>query len=253
MPVIEGRGFIDRDTDVALVNETLALRYFAGSAVGRMLTDAAGESVQIVGVVRTHTYRAFAGAPSPMVFYPMAGTTARGYAAVIRSRGYERADARVREVFERIGLPYKLTVPPFDGYLANALAADRLIARLAGACGLASLALAILGVYAVIADLVRRRVREIGLRIALGASQWQVLRAVLGFGLVPALGGVAAGVLGAEVATRLARSYVFELPVLEPALVLATTAALAALVAAAVIPHALRSLRVSPAIVLRQQ
>ena len=80
-----------------------------------------------------------------------------------------------------------------------------------------------------------------------------MLRALLGFGLVPALAGVAAGILGAETATRLARSYVYELPVLDASLVIVTTMALVAVVAAAVLPHALRSVRISPLVVLREQ
>jgi ABC-type antimicrobial peptide transport system permease subunit len=122
---------------------------------------------------------------------------------------------------------------------------------LAGACGSPPLALAIIGVYGVIADLVRRRTREIGLRIALGAPPSQVLHAVLGFGLAPALAGVAAGVFGADAAIRLARSFVYELPVLDATLVLFTTGGLAVIVAAAVIPHALRAVRINPVVVLR--
>ena len=251
LPVIEGRMFTDRDTDVAVVNEALAQRYFAGSPIGRTLIDATGERAEIVGVVRTRPYRAFEGTPSPMVYYPMLRSKARAFAAVVRSRGYERVDAALRTILERAGATRTLDVLPFDVYLARELATDRLIARLAGACGLASLALAILGAYAVIADLVRRRTREIGLRIALGATQWQVLRDVLGFGMAPVLAGVSVGVIGAEVAVRLARSFVFELPALDPSLVVLTTVTLVAIIAVAVLPHALRSVRVSPAVVLR--
>src|SRR5205085_5873053 len=185
----------------------LEQRYFAGLAVGRSLTAADGHTVEIVGVVRTRGYRAFEGPPSPMVFYPMTRNGTRAYAAVVRSRDW-RAETKVRAALERAGTPKQLDVLAFEAYLARALAPDRLVARLAAACGLASLSLAIIGVYGVIADLVRRRTREIGLRIALGAGPWQVLHAVLGFGLVPALAGVALGVFGAEAAVRFARSFV---------------------------------------------
>lgn len=255
IPAIEGRTFTtqeDRDDrDVAVVNEALAQRYFVDRAVGHVLTDAEGHRTEIVGVVRTRSYRALAGPPQPMVYYPMAKSSGRAYAAIVRSRDYERADDRIRAALLRAGPSRNLDVLPFDAYLARALAPDRLIARLAGACGLASLVLAIIGVYGVIADMVRRRTREIGLRIALGAAPWQVLHAVLGFGLPPAFTGVAAGVLGAEAAIRFARTFVYELPALDAGLVAATTAALVAIVAAAVVPHALRAVRVNPVIVLR--
>src|SRR5207302_2621179 len=133
-----------------------------------------GRAVEIVGVVRTRAYRAFEGPPPPMVFFPMARSGTRAYAAVVRSRD-PRAEAKIRGALARAGTPKSAELQAFEAYLARALAPDRLIARLAGACGLASLALAIVGVYGIIADLVRRRTREIGLRIALGASPWQVL------------------------------------------------------------------------------
>jgi hypothetical protein len=76
-----------------------------------------------------------------------------------------------------------------------------------------------------------------------------VLHDVLGCGLAPVLGGVATGVLGAEAAVRLARSFIYELPALEAGLVAATTAGLVVVVAAVVIPHAWRAMRVNPAIV----
>ena len=255
MLVIEGRTFTPADgtgehDDVAIVNEALEQRYFAGMAVGQSLTSADGRSIEIVGVVRTRAYRAFEGASAPMVFLPMTRTSARAYTAVVRSRD-PRAGTKTRAALERAGPPKSVEVLAFDAYLSRALAPDRLIARLAGACGLASLALAVIGVYGVLGDMVRRRTREIGLRLALGASPRQVLQGVLGAGLVPAGAGIVAGVCGAEVAIRLARSFVYELPVLDAGLVAGIIALLVAIVAAAVAPPALRAIRVNPAIVLR--
>jgi predicted permease len=255
MPVIEGRTFTPTDgtgehDDVAIVNEALEQRYFAGMAVGRSLTAADGRTVAIVGVVQTRAYRAFEGPLQPMVFLPMTRTSARAYAAVVRSRDVH-AETKMRAALERAGPPFKLGVLSFDAYLARALAPDRLIARLAGACGLAALALALIGVYGVVGDMIRRRTREIGLRIALGATRWHVLHGVLAPGLVPALTGIVAGVLGAEASIRFARTFVYELPVLDAWLVAATVATLVAIVIGAVLPPALRALRISPAIVLR--
>ena len=255
MPVIEGRSFTPADgigehDDVVIVNEALEQRYFAGMAVGRSLTTADGRSVEIVGVVRTRAYRAFEGASAPMVFLPMTRTSARAYTAVVRSRD-PRAEEKMRAALTRAGTPRNLEVLAFDAYLSRALAPDRLIARLAGACGLASLALAVIGVYGVLGDMVRRRTREIGLRLALGASPRQVLQGVLGAGLVPAAAGIVAGVGGAETAIRFARSFVYELPVLDAGLTAGVIAVLLAVVAAAVAPPALRAIRVNPAIVLR--
>src|SRR5262249_46645660 len=106
-------------------------------------------------------------------------------------------------------------------------------------------------VYGVLGDMVRRRTREIGLRLALGASPRQVLQHVLAPGLVPTCLGIAFGGFGAEIAIRIARAFVFELPVLGAGPGAGTAPRLGAIVAAAVVPPALRALRISPAIVLR--
>jgi hypothetical protein len=257
MLVVEGRLFTAREAagaDAAvLVNEALSDRYFAGAAAGKTLIDARGHVLPIAGVVRTRTYRAFAGPVVPMVFYPIELSTGRAYAAVVRARSYASGTrARIEAALNRAGTPSHLEVLSFDDYLARALAADRLIARLAAACGVASLALAVIGVYGIVGDLVRRRAREIGLRIALGASPWRVLQTLLGSGVAPAAAGIAAGIFAAAVLLRVARSFVYEVPELGLGLALATSATLITVVAAAVLPHARRALRVNPVTVLRQ-
>jgi ABC-type antimicrobial peptide transport system permease subunit len=78
-----------------------------------------------------------------------------------------------------------------------------------------------------------------------------VLRAILGFGIVSALSGIAAGVFGAQVLLAIGRTMVYELPVLGPPLAALVSAGLVIVVAATVLPHALRSARVNPILVLR--
>ena len=77
----------------------------------------------------------------PELAFPMTRSGTRAYAAVVRSRD-PRAETKMRAALDRAGTPKSLELMAFDAYLARALAPDRLIARLAGACGLASLALA---------------------------------------------------------------------------------------------------------------
>jgi hypothetical protein len=78
-----------------------------------------------------------------------------------------------------------------------------------------------------------------------------VLQDVLGPGLLPSGAGIAAGVAGAVIASRVARSFVYELPTPDPGVTAATVAALLFVVAAAVVPQALRALRINPILVLR--
>lgn len=256
IPLVDGR-FFDVHDDVngvnaVVVNEALAQRYFGDRAVGHVLTDGSGATIEIVGVVRTRSYRAFERSPQPMIYYPMTHATARGFYAVVRSRnGFDEFDKDLGETLRSVGRVTNLQVSSFDAHLARALAADRLVGTLIGACGLLALALAALGVHSVTADMVRRRTKEIGLRIALGAGAWQILRTCVGSSMVPAVAGLIGGVVAMALIVRLAQSFVFGLPSLDAALVTTTIAGLLPVVIAALVPPARRALRVSPLVALR--
>src|SRR6185503_18700210 len=124
-------------------------------AVGSMLTDVSGSSVRIVGVVRTRSYRALEGSERPMVYYPMSRSIARGFYAAVRARGQPAGfDGELAQTLAAAGRTTKLEVTTLDALLARALAPDRMIAALIAACGALALALAAVGVYGVMADLV---------------------------------------------------------------------------------------------------
>ena len=257
LPIVDGRLFRPQDDDkaagVAVVNEALAARYFADRAVGRMLMEATGQTVEIVGVVRTPRYRAFEGAQQPMVYYPMSRSTARVSFAVVRSR-YEAQtfEQDVPAALRAAGAAGNVDLFTFDAYLARALATDRLIVTLVGACGILALALASTGVYGVMSDVIRRRTREIGLRMALGAEARHIVGTYAGVTLAPLTAGVGAGVLGAAAIVQVGRSLVFGLPSLDPALIGAVAAGVTLSVLAAVAPPVRRALRVNPLVALRR-
>jgi len=256
MPILDGRFYTNQDdldgTDAGVVNETLAQRYFADRAVGHVLTDTAGHRVRIVGVVRTRSYRALEGAPQPMVYYPMTRDSARVFYAVVRSHsGAQSVERDVFRELDQAGKTRSLEVYSFETHLSRALATDRLTGLLIAACGSVALALALVGVYGVMADTVRRRTREIGLRIALGARPLDIAQDVVGATLAHAFFGIAAGIGGAAIVARIARTFVFEVPPADPATLTITTAGLSAVIVLAVTPSALRALRVSPLTALR--
>jgi len=236
------------------VNEALAQRYFTDRAVGHTLTDGMGRTLSIVGVVRTRAYRALAGPVRPMVYYPMSWSTARAFCAVVRSHSNvpdRTAVADVRQELARAGKTRSLDVVSFQDHLTRALATDRLTVALIAACGLFALLLALVGVYGVMADVVRRRTREIGLRIALGAGPVHILRDVTGGSFVPAAIGILGGAAGAFVLVRIARTMVFEVPPADATTLAAICGGLSVVVLAAIAPSAYRALRVSPLSALR--
>jgi hypothetical protein len=257
-PIVEGRPFSPDDdanaTNPVVINEALAQRYFPDRAIGRTLTDSVAGTVRIVGVVRTHSYRALEGPPRPTIFFPMTRYTARAFCAIVRL--HTDVDARMevgplKTELEQTGPTRTLNVMTFTEHLSHALAADRLTAVLIAACGLLALALAVVGVYGVMSDLVRRRTREIGLRIALGAGPLHIVRGVAGATTIPACAGIATGIGAAALLARIARTFVFEVPAADGATLALTTAGLLLVVLAAIAPSAVRALRVSPLTALR--
>ena len=258
IPAIEGRLLKPEDEinpqDVVVINEAMAQRYYAGRALGRMLTDTTGRSAEIVGVVQTRNYRAFETVQRPMIYFPMSRATSRGFYAVFRSHaGTEpQMNGDVAAALTDLGGATKLEVMPFEQFVSKALATDRLIGTLIAACGGIALGLAVIGVYGVMIDAVRRRRREFGLRAALGASPADLLRVLLGSSLGPAAVGVAAGIAGAWILSRVVQSFIFGLPAIDPALVIAIVLLMAVVVALAIVAPARQALRVSPLVALRE-
>lgn len=257
-PIVEGRVFSAEDeaegADAVIVNEALAQRYFPGRAIGRTLSDGIGHTVRIVGVAETRSYRALEGPPRPMVFYPMTRYGARAFSAIVRLRSYvdaRTATAALRSELEQSGTTRSLEVESFNDHLLRELAPDRLTSMLIAACGVLALALAVVGVYGVMADLVRRRTREIGLRLALGAGPLHIARAVTGACAAPAMTGIVAGIGAAVLLARVARVFVFEVPPPDVGTLALTTAGLSLVVLVAVAPSTVRALRVNPLSALR--
>ena len=146
-----------------------------------------------------------------------------------------------------------MRVRPFSGMLDAPLAGHRFNMRLAAIFAMVALTLATVGLYAVIAASVRQRDREIGIRMALGASSNNVRRLVFGEGLRLAGVGAAIGAAGAVAGTRLMQSLLFETAALNPAMVVAAVLLLlTACVAACYIPVR-RATRIDPVSLLHAE
>jgi putative ABC transport system permease protein len=263
VPLRQGRAFTDADRDggplVAIVNETLARELFpANDAVGQRVSfdrepDSAAIWYTIVGVVGDEHQESPATAPLKEVFVPAHQEESRGMVLVARTAG---DPAAVTPLIRRAvgdldpGLAIRST-ETLDEVAARAIALERFLMTLLVVFAAVGAALAVVGVYGVLAQAVRQRTREMGIRIALGAEsadvQWMVVR----HGLRLAATGLAIGAAVALIAVRAIRGLLYGVPPADPVTFTVAVAILAITVLAASWLPARRASRADPAIALR--
>ena len=256
-----GRAFDSRDRDgrapVAIVNDLLAKRFFAGNALGRRITDSGGRAMEIVGVVQSHKYLTMQEPPVPTVYYPLEQEYRPRMTLAARVDGPARGmvDPIVRAmsaVNPRIPVYRSMLL---SAHLDESIAADRLTASLVALCGGMALLLATIGVYGVIAYAVVRRSREIGIRVALGARPPDVVRLILGEGVHVIGGGVALGLVAAALTARALGSLMplYGVGPTDPLTYATVPALLLGVALLAAMAPARRALRLDPNAVLRQE
>jgi predicted permease len=254
-PIVDGRFMTaneEADHSAVVINEAFALRYFAQRAVGRTLTDASGHRLRIVGVTQSRSFSLLGGPPEPMVYYPISLDSAPTLFAAVRFRPFaSHAEVQTLEALRGAGAS-RVDAVTFEQYISRALASDRLLTTMVGACGLLALALAAIGVASVMVDASRRRAREMGLRSALGAKPTDIARALVGSSLKPAFAGLAIGAAAAVIAWKTAQAVVYGLPPLDIASIGETFAGLCLIVVTAVLPAILHAIRVNPLQALKE-
>jgi predicted permease len=259
IPLRRGRLLRDDAADQResiVVSEALARVYFpAGDALGQRLTFYGNTVATIVGIVGDTKALALDEPAPPKIFQPFAAAPAEYLKLVLRASGSPAAlagpiRAAVRELAP--GMPIdKLST--MRSKMGESLARQRFYTTLLVSFAVMALLMASAGLYGLVSYTVTRRTRELGVRVALGATAGDVRRLVLGRGGRLALGGVALGLGGAIWATRILRSMLYEVSPTNP-MVLAAVATLLSIVAVlASWAPARRAGRVDPVGALRSE
>ncbi len=215
--IVQGRGFTDDDRPetpkVAVVNETFARRYWPGeSAIGKTFRTrgGAGPVFQIVGVSADHKVATVGEAPTPFIHVARSQQPNAYNAVIARTRG--DAGALLRDMRrELLALEPNLVFfenQTMEAEMGATLFPARAEALVVSIVGLVAMLLAAIGLYGIIAYSVSRRTREIGIRMALGASASTVLRLVMRQGLIVAAAGLAVGLTVGCVVAALARTQI---------------------------------------------
>jgi predicted permease len=259
IPIRAGRDFDERDSarvpHVVIVNETFARRYFPGEdPIGRTLvTGMAQLPSLIVGVVADVRSTSLNTPPEADYFLPALQRPETFTNILVRTNvGTAAMAAAVRDALRAVDPDLPLLQPQTLSTRIAATVADRKLAlALLGAFSALALVLASLGVYSVMAHLVASRTSEIGIRMALGASPRVVMRMVLGHGRKLTLAGIALGIAGALVVSRLLQQALFEVNPADPLIYVAVAATLLIVAECASWFPALRATRIDPVIALR--
>jgi predicted permease len=202
IPILRGRAFLATDTAdaprVAIVNAHFAKHYWpGGDAVGKhiRLDSSAGVPVEIVGVAETIKYQTMTD-PIDFVYLPLAQRPVARMVLMLRSSGDPLQLVQpVKDAVRSLdpNLPLLQTRAYEEYYLNQAVRGPQIAIDLVGTMGLVGLLLAIAGLYGLVAYNVSRRTHEIGIRMALGAASSDVLRMVMGKGIVLVAIGTALG------------------------------------------------------------
>jgi putative ABC transport system permease protein len=256
--VVQGRSFNSRDSagarPVAVVNEALARTLWPGeNAVGQRIRYEKDEPREVIGIARDVRGYAVDTRPEPQVYIPHTQTWLVPRRLVVRTIGEpEMFTAAVRQqlraVDPRAGVE---NIQPLTAHVAASIAQPRFQTFLLGIFGGTGLLLGVVGIGGVVAYAVARRRREIGIRIALGASGRDIVRTVVGASLTAAGIGLAAGLAAAVALSRLARAFLYEIEPHDPLTLSAVVIVVGAAAFAAAWLPARQAQRIDPLAALR--
>ncbi|MPY91008.1 MAG: FtsX-like permease family protein [Luteitalea sp.] len=261
--LVRGRTFTDADSPeapaAAVVNQAMAGTFWPGDdPIGKRILWG-GRTLTIVGIAGDVRLQALDAAVTPTVYNSVyqveSGATMSAVFVIRGSKGeLSRLGSGVREIIRSVdpGLPV-FDVRTMESIVAGSLAARRFAMLLLAAFAATALALAVIGLYAVLSYLVAQRTSELGVRLALGAPPARLVFQVLGQGVRLAAAGVVIGALTGAVAATAMSTLLFGISPLDPAAFLVASTVLMIVALAASYVPARRAAGVDPLVALRSE
>jgi predicted permease len=256
----QGRDFSEADlpdaAPVAMINDTMARRHFPDqSPLGkRFRFDGDSVARQIVGVVKTANYTSLGEEPQACVFLPLRQNFSDAMVLYVETQG-DPAPILGLVQREMRSLDPQLDVSDIRTgakIIDQSLFFARIGVGLLAVFGLLALSLACVGLYGIVAYLVSQRQHEIGLRVALGATQVSLLRLVLGQGMKLVAVGIAIGIIGSVLVGRGLAIFLFGLSPTDPISIFGASFVLATIALLACYLPARRASRMDPLVALRE-
>ena len=257
---VTGRAFTMHDEDkapvVAIVNREFARKVFgsADKAVGNHFKFWGGNRAEVIGVVEDGKYQTLTEDPKPAMFFSFLQHNSGDTWLIVRSqREPQEIASALQRSMRSLDPTLPLEIRSWHSELDSALFAARVATVSLGVLGLLGAMLAITGIFGMAAYTVSKRLRELGIRVALGANQREVLGAALGrtFRLL-AVGSIAGMILGV-LATRVLSSIVYQATPKDPVILGSVILSMLCVGLVAALVPARRALAVDPMILLRDQ
>ena len=261
-PILGGRDFTEDDgrtaeARVVIVSRSMAARHWPGDDALRKRLRYGRDVYEIVGVVGDVQHRSLleADTADPDIYFPLFQAPSRAFAVLARGAGDPQPlVSAIRQTVAQLDPAAPIyQIEAGDQLVARQMSGARFSSMLLAAFALVALTLTVVGIYGVTAYAVSRQTRQVGIRMALGATRIDVLRLVLGGGFTFIAAGLGLGTLAALGLTRLLSSLIYGVSASDPATFASVVILLAVVALLACLVPAARATRIDPVVALRSE